>query len=67
MARQKFNYAAGILDRNANWVWQGTVIAFNIKHARKILGIFKRKNRLSGSIQITTVGVSKTNARIRVF
>jgi hypothetical protein len=41
-------YVAGIVDRNDDWVWQGTVVAPNLREARKMMAAFRREQGLVG-------------------
>ena len=41
-------YVAGIVDHNDDWVWQGTVVAPNLREARKMMAAFRREQGLVG-------------------
>jgi len=47
-------YAAGI-SRGDKWVWQGTVVAENIKQASRFLSKYKSDRELKGRCMITII------------
>lgn len=47
-------YAAGVIDRNDDWTWQGSVVAGSFDEARKMLSAFRKKKGIQGSCAITT-------------
>ena len=49
-------YAAGIVDKNDDWVFQGTVIAESSVEARLLLAQFKKLHSMSGRCEVTTFG-----------
>jgi hypothetical protein len=49
-------YAAGIANRENDWIWQGTVVAESLASAKKILSKFKKKHRLVGRCEVVFFG-----------
>jgi hypothetical protein len=45
-------YAAGIVKKD-EWLWQGTVVAENIKMASRMLARFKKENKIKGHCEVT--------------
>lgn len=45
-------YAAGIVDSNQDWTWQGTVVAQTKNEARSLLVQFKNEFGLGGRCEV---------------
>lgn len=58
-----FVYAAGISNRNGNWIWQGTVVAGNKKHALRMLSRFKKEKELGGLCQVEIIAPKVLTSR----
>jgi hypothetical protein len=56
-------YAAGIVDRNYDWAWQGTVVAETKSAALRMLSEFKKKSGIAGRCEVTTFGRASTTHR----
>lgn len=56
-------YAAGIADRNDDWVWQGTVVAKSQSAAKKLLAEFKKQRDLNGRCEVVTFGETSYTER----
>lgn len=60
-------YGAGIMDANCNWLFQGTVVAKNIKDAKKLVVAYKKKKGLIGSSEVANFGKFPTKRKPGVY
>lgn len=60
-------YVAGIADRQDNWVWQGTVVAPNLREAKKMVSEFRRKKRILGRSEVADLFAPPTNRKSQVY
>mgnify|MGYP003705651807 CR=1 FL=1 len=56
-------YVGGIVDRDGDWIWQGTVVAETAASAKKMLSAFKKKQRLVGRCEVVCFGPPKFTKR----
>lgn len=49
-------YAAGIVDHNQDWIWQGTVVAENKSEGMKLLASFKKSLGIPGRCEVANIG-----------
>ena len=47
-------YPAGICTRKGDWVWQGVVVAENVKQSLRLLTAFKKEHSLKGAIKVVS-------------
>ena len=68
MAKTKYIYRAGILDRMDDWIWQGEVVAYNIIQAKKLLKGFQKKYlRTTCRIEVDSISKEKTMKKMGVY
>jgi hypothetical protein len=60
-------YAAGIVNRRDDWAWQGTVVAPNIREAKKLVTQFKKENGFDGRGEVVDYFAPYTNRKIKVY
>ena len=62
----KFEYAAGIMDNNDDWIWQGFTVAYNVAQAKTLLKKkFKSKIKKGYSVEIAPgMGKKETKKKI---
>jgi hypothetical protein len=60
-------YAAGIADRQDNWIWQGTVVAPNLREAKKMVSEFRRKEGISGRSEVADFFAPYTSRKPKVY
>jgi hypothetical protein len=56
-------YAAGILDREGDWTWQGTVVAHSIKESKELLREWKKQLHIEGTIEVAVIGEQRPTQR----
>lgn len=49
-------YAAGIVDCNQDWTWQGTVVAQTKSEARTLLAKFRKDLGIGGRCEVDDLG-----------
>jgi hypothetical protein len=60
-------YAAGIADRRDNWVWQGTVVAPNLREAKKLVSEFRKQEGIAGRSEVADFFASYTTRKPKVY
>jgi len=63
MAKDLKVYAAGILDRDGDWVWQGTVVAQSIKEGKELLKEWKKQHHMVGTSEVAVIGEQRPTQR----
>jgi hypothetical protein len=56
-------YAAGILDREGDWTWQGTVVAQSIKEGKELLKEWKKQHHMVGTSEVAAIGEQRPTQR----
>ena len=56
-------YAAGILNREGDWAWQGTVVAQSIAEGKKLLREWKIKEDIKGTPEVAALGEPRITTR----
>ena len=60
-------YAAGIVNSKDQWSWQGTVVAYSIAQAKRLLTSYKKEDGMKGRCEVIDMdGPHYTNRAIGV-
>jgi hypothetical protein len=60
-------YAAGIVNSKDQWSWQGTVVAYSIEEAKRLLTTYRRADGMQGRCEVIDMnGPNYTNRPIGV-